>query len=108
VKGYIDALAAWDDPDDPDNALWVIDYKSDVLAGEDLAAAAQRRVREHYAVQARLYAIAADRMRGERRLAGLLFVFVRHGVAVPVRLADDTLAAWTGWLAAIPRQEASA
>jgi exodeoxyribonuclease V beta subunit len=95
VKGFIDAIAAWGDE------LWVVDYKSDVLAGEDVAAAAQRRVREHYAVQARLYGIAADRMRGERRLAGLLFAFVRHGVAVPVRLDDATLAAWTDWLAAI-------
>jgi len=101
VKGFIDAIAAWDDE------LWVIDYKSDVLAGEDVALAAQRRVREHYAVQARLYALAADRMRGERRLAGLLFAFVRHGVAVPVRLDADTLAAWTDWLAGIPRLEAS-
>ena len=101
VKGFIDALAAWDDE------LWVVDYKSDVLGGADLGAAAQRRVREHYAVQARLYAIAADRMRGGRRLAGLLFAFVRHGVAVPVRVGDDTLAAWSEWLAAIPRQEAS-
>jgi ATP-dependent exoDNAse (exonuclease V) beta subunit len=101
VKGFIDAIAAWGDE------LWVIDYKSDVLAGDDVAAAAQRRVREHYAVQARLYGLAADRMRGERRLAGLLFAFVRHGVAVPVRLDDETLAAWTGWLAGIPRLEAS-
>ncbi len=101
VKGFIDAIAAWGDE------LWVIDYKSDVLAGEDLAAAAQRRVREHYAVQARLYAIAADRMRGTRRLAGLLFAFVRHGVAVPVQIGGEALAEWTGWLAAIPRQEAS-
>ena len=101
VKGFIDALAAWDDE------LWVVDYKSDVLGGADIAAAAQRRVREHYAVQARLYALAADRMRGGRRLAGLLFAFVRHGVAVPVRVGGDTLAAWAEWLAAIPRQEAS-
>jgi exodeoxyribonuclease V beta subunit len=101
VKGFIDALAAWDDE------LWVVDYKSDLLAGADLAAAAQRRVREHYAVQARLYAIAADRMRGARRLAGLLFSFVRHRIAVPVRIAEGTLDAWAAWLAAIPRQEAS-
>ncbi|HEX4422950.1 MAG TPA: UvrD-helicase domain-containing protein [Kofleriaceae bacterium] len=95
VKGFIDALVAWDDE------LWVLDYKSDLLAGDDLAAAAQRRVRERYGVQARLYAIAADRMRGRRRLAGLLFAFVRHGITVPVRLADDTLAGWIAWLAQI-------
>jgi exodeoxyribonuclease V beta subunit len=95
VRGFIDALVAWDDE------LWILDYKSDLLAGDDLAAAAQRRVRERYAVQARLYAIAADRLRGRRRLAGLLFGFVRHGIVVPVRIADDTLATWTAWLAEI-------
>jgi ATP-dependent exoDNAse (exonuclease V) beta subunit len=95
VKGFIDALVAWDDE------LWVLDYKSDVLAGDDLAARAQHRVRERYAVQARLYAIAADRLRGRRRLAGLLFAFVRHDVVVPVRTTDDTLAMWSDWLARI-------
>jgi len=95
VKGFIDGLVAWDDD------LWVLDYKSDLLAGDDLAALAQRRVRERYAVQARLYAIAADRLRGSRRLAGLLFAFIRHGVVVPVRMADDTLATWSAWLAQI-------
>jgi exodeoxyribonuclease V beta subunit len=95
VKGFIDALVAWDDE------LWVLDYKSDLLAGDDLGAAAQRHVRERYAVQARLYAIAADRLRGPRRLAGLLFVFVRHGVVVPVRITDETLATWAAWLARI-------
>jgi ATP-dependent exoDNAse (exonuclease V) beta subunit len=99
VRGFIDALVAWDDE------LWVLDYKSDVLAGDDLARAADQRVREHYAVQARLYAIAAERMRGGRKLAGLLFAFVRYGVVVPVRLADDTLAVWTQWLADIPGLE---
>jgi exodeoxyribonuclease V beta subunit len=95
VKGYIDGLVAWDDD------LWVLDYKSDLLVGDDLAAAAQRRVRERYAVQARLYAIAADRMRGRRRLAGLLFAFIRHEVVVPVRIGDATLATWNDWLAQI-------
>jgi len=79
----------------------VLDYKSDLLAGDDLAAAAQRRVRERYAVQARLYAIAADRLRGPRRLAGLLFAFIRHDLVVPVRIAEDTLATWSDWLARI-------
>jgi hypothetical protein len=99
VKGFIDGLIAWDDE------LWVLDYKSDLLVGEDLAAVAQRRVRERYAVQARLYAIAADRLRGRRRLAGLLFAFVRHDITVPIRIADDTLAGWTDWLARIAAHE---
>jgi ATP-dependent exoDNAse (exonuclease V) beta subunit len=101
VKGFIDGLVAWDDDD-----LWVLDYKSDLLAGDDLAAAAQRRVRERYAVQARLYAIATDRMRGSRRLAGLLFAFIRHGIVVPVRLGDETLATWSDWLVRISQPAA--
>ncbi|MGN6104953.1 MAG: UvrD-helicase domain-containing protein [Kofleriaceae bacterium] len=100
VKGFIDALVAWGDE------LWVLDYKSDLLAGSDLAAAAQHRVREHYAVQARLYALAANRLRGQRRLAGLLFAFVRHGVTAPVHVTDFALAMWTEWLAALPHHEA--
>ncbi len=110
VKGYIDALLAYDDD------LWVLDYKSDVLAlggpggagtgsvtrgpGE-LLAAAIHRVREHYAIQARLYAIAADRIRGRRRFAGLLFAFIRYGIVVPVRVGDETLIAWQDWLGRI-------
>src|SRR5690606_7354541 len=74
VKGFIDALVAWNDE------LWVLDYKSDLLVGSDLAMAARTRVQEHYAVQARLYALAADKLRGARRLGGLLFAFGRHGV----------------------------
>jgi exodeoxyribonuclease V beta subunit len=92
VRGFIDALVAWDDE------LWVLDYKSDALAGEDLAAAARARIEERYAVQTRLYAIAAERLRGERRLAGMLFAFVRHGITVPIRVTDATIATWTRWL----------
>jgi exodeoxyribonuclease V beta subunit len=95
VKGYIDALIAWDDE------LWVLDYKSDLLVGDDLAALARHRVAERYAVQARLYALAADRMRGRRRLAGLLFAFIRHDLVVPVPIADDAIATWSDWLARI-------
>ena len=93
VKGFIDALVAWDD------ALWVLDYKSDLLSGNDLAAAARARVDEHYTVQARLYALAADKLRGSRQLGGLLFAFVRHGIVVPIRVGEDTLPAWSQWLA---------
>ncbi|MEJ7604379.1 MAG: PD-(D/E)XK nuclease family protein [Kofleriaceae bacterium] len=91
VKGYIDALLAWDDE------LWVLDYKSDVL-GEDRVTSATARVREHYGIQARLYALAATRMGGGRRFAGLLFAFVRYGIVVPVRVDDTQLATWTAWL----------
>jgi exodeoxyribonuclease V beta subunit len=95
VKGFIDALVAWDDE------LWVLDWKSDLLGGNDVQAAASDRVREHYHVQARLYALAADKLRGSRRLAGLLFAFVRHNVVVPMRIADDTLATYAHWLATL-------
>ena len=43
------------------------------------------------------------------RLAGLLFVFVRHGVVVPVPVTDDTVATWADWLTRIvDRPEAHA
>src|SRR5690606_29610127 len=38
VKGFIDALVAWNDE------LWVLDYKSDLLVGTDLAMVARARV----------------------------------------------------------------
>jgi hypothetical protein len=94
VRGFIDALVAWDDEE-----LWIVDYKSDVLAGTDLVAAARARVEEHYAVQARLYSIAVDRMRGRRRLAGMLYAFMRHDIVVPWRVDEDHLATWRTWLA---------
>jgi exodeoxyribonuclease V beta subunit len=93
VRGYIDALVAWDDEE-----LWIVDYKSDVLTGADLVAAARARVEQHYAVQARLYAIATDRMRGRRRLAGMLYAFMRHDIVVPWRVDDDQLVTWRAWL----------
>jgi exodeoxyribonuclease V beta subunit len=102
VKGFIDALVAYDDE------LWVLDYKSDLLHGSDLAAAARAHVDDHYMVQARLYALAADRMRRQRRFAGLLYTFVRYNVTVALRVDEDTLPAWTTWLATLPaRSEAT-
>jgi exodeoxyribonuclease V beta subunit len=95
ARGFIDVLVAWDD------ALWVLDYKSDVLAGDDLGAAARARVAERYSVQMRIYALAAARLRGARRLAGLLFAFVRHGIVVPVRTSDEMIAGWSTWLATL-------
>ncbi len=95
VKGYIDALVAYDDE------LWVLDYKSDLLRGTDLAVAAKHHVEEHYMVQARLYALAAERMSGRRRFAGLLYTFVRYNITVPLRIEDTTLAEWSNWLATL-------
>jgi exodeoxyribonuclease V beta subunit len=97
VRGYIDALVAWDDE------LWVVDYKSDRLDGRNAA----DHVAEHYAIQARLYALAADRLRGARRLGGVLFAFVRRGIAVPIRTTDETIAGWSRWLAALDLGEVS-
>jgi hypothetical protein len=37
-------------------------------------------------------------MRGPRRLAGVLYAFVRHGIVVPLRLDPTTLADWATWL----------
>jgi exodeoxyribonuclease V beta subunit len=89
VKGFVDVLVAWDDQ------LWVLDYKSDLLADPAHAAA---HAHEHYALQMRLYALAAARVQGARSLAGILFAFVRHGVTVAVRTPEDKLDAWTRWL----------
>ena len=99
VKGYIDALVAWDDE------LWVLDYKSDVLP-DDPVSSATDHARSHYAVQLRLYALAAERMRGGRRVAGMLFAFIRYGVVVAMPVDDDKLAEWTRWLAEL-RTEAA-
>jgi ATP-dependent exoDNAse (exonuclease V) beta subunit len=92
VKGFIDALVVYDDE------LWVLDYKSDLLAGSDPLAAARAHVDQHYLVQARLYALAAERLRGTRRLAGLLYAFIRYDVVVPLRVDDAMLGEWTTWL----------
>jgi len=93
VRGFIDALVAYDDE------LWVLDYKSDLLRGTDLAAAARHHVDEHYMVQARLYALAADRLKGRRQFAGLLYTFVRYNLTVALRVDEATLAEWSTWLA---------
>lgn len=81
IKGYIDALVAWDE------RLWVVDYKSDVL--DDDPAAMDRHVDEHYRIQVELYALAAARMLGvtdeasrRRRFGGLLYWFLRPGAIV--------------------------
>ncbi len=92
VRGYIDALVGWGDE------LWVVDYKSDAIGRERPAQAAQARADERYAVQARLYGLAANRLRGARRLAGVLFMFIREHVMVPVHIDDALLVEWTRWL----------
>ncbi|MEZ4365938.1 MAG: UvrD-helicase domain-containing protein [Kofleriaceae bacterium] len=93
VRGYIDALVAWDD------RLWVIDYKSDVLPQPSHAAAAAL-VEERYREQARLYGLAGARaQRPGLRLGGLLYWFVRDQLVVPIVVDDATLAGWTRWLA---------
>jgi exodeoxyribonuclease V beta subunit len=96
VRGFIDVLVGYDD------ALWVLDYKSDLLPGAtaaELTAAARHRTDARYAIQARLYALAAARLAGPRPLAGLLYHYVRHGVVVAIRTDDATLTRWAAWLA---------
>jgi len=85
VKGFIDALVAFGDE------LWVLDYKSDRLASP---AKAREHAEAHYLVQAKLYALAADKLRGRRTLRGVLFAFVRHGVTVPVEVDLASAASW--------------
>ena len=99
VTGFVDALVAYGDE------LWVLDYKSDVLV--DPARSAAEHVREHYAIQQRLYGIAADRLRGGRRLGGMLFAFVRYGIAVALPIDDARLAEWTDWLARLRTESAA-
>ena len=99
VRGYIDALARWNDE------LWVIDYKTDVLADPK---AAREHVYKHYLMQARLYAVAAERVNAGAPLAGLVFAFVRYGLAVPIRIDDDLLANRDAELASLSTVEVSA
>ncbi len=99
VRGYIDALVRWND------ALWVIDYKTDVLADPK---AAREHVYKHYLMQARLYAVAAERVDGGAPLAGLIFAFVRYGLAVAIRIEDALLADRHAELASISTVEISA
>jgi exodeoxyribonuclease V beta subunit len=93
VKGFIDAMIVYGDE------LWVLDYKSDALVAPGDAKA---RVAEHYEVQARLYALAAERMCPDKRFAGLLFAFVRYGVVVPRRVDAEKLTEWRTWLETLP------
>lgn len=93
VKGFIDLLVRIGDD------LWVLDYKSDYL-GNGGAAAAQQRVEDKYQLQARLYAVAAQRLVPPGgRLAGLLFAFVRHQLVIAIATPPAALAQWHGWLA---------
>lgn len=76
VKGYIDAIVAWDD------RWFVLDYKSDVI--DDDVDAIVRHTDEHYALQAELYAVAARRMLrltdaddAAARFGGLLYYYLR-------------------------------
>lgn len=93
VKGYLDVLARYGED------LWVVDYKSDWL-GEATPALARQRVEDKYLLQARLYAVAAQRMVPHgHRLAGLVFLFLRHHLAIGVATPPADLAAWHGWLA---------
>ena len=98
AKGFIDLLVAWD------RRVWIVDYKSNVLA-ELGQPAAEREVARSYAMQARLYAIAAQRMLGERAFAetfgGLVFWFLRPQLLVAQRPTWAELERWYASLAEI-------
>jgi exodeoxyribonuclease V beta subunit len=92
VKGFIDLLVRSGDD------LWVLDYKSDFL-GDGGEASARQRVDDKYQLQARLYAVAAERMVPPGcRLAGLLFAFVRHQLVIGVATPPAELRRWHHWL----------
>ncbi len=98
VKGFIDLLVRSGDD------LWVLDYKSDFL-GDGGEASARHRVDDKYQLQARLYAVAAQRMVPEGcRLAGLLFAFVRHQLVIGVATPPAELSRWHGWLSQLDVQ----
>ena len=90
VKGFIDAIVAWD------RRWFVVDYKSDVLDGDD--AALRAHVQEHYGIQAELYGLAASKMLGldgpgplRARFGGLLYWFMRPGKIVHLAPTWDDL-----------------
>jgi exodeoxyribonuclease V beta subunit len=99
ARGYVDLLVGWDE------RLWVVDYKSDVIAAQTAAEARPHALR-HYRQQSQLYTVAAARLLGlageddfRRRFGGVLFWFLRSNYVVdlPVRWAD--VATWTRELA---------
>jgi ATP-dependent exoDNAse (exonuclease V) beta subunit len=94
VKGVIDLLVEWDD------RLWIVDYKTDVLAARTRAAA-EARVKDRYDIQARLYGLAAARLVPRQRLGGLLYWFVRDQIVIPLSCGPDRLADWERWLEAV-------
>jgi exodeoxyribonuclease V beta subunit len=101
AKGFIDLLVAWDD------RVWIVDYKSNVL--DELGrGAAEAEVERSYGWQTKLYAIAAQRMIGERdfgaRFGGLLFWFVRPQLIVPRRPTSAEVTRWHAELADLPPQ----
>ena len=95
AQGVLDALVVWNDQ------LWVIDWKSDQLA-QPTQKAARRIVDERYAVQAQLYALAAQRIATpERPLAGVLYWFLRDHIIVAIPATPAALVDWATWLATV-------
>ncbi len=72
LEGVIDLLYRLD------GQLWIADYKTDMIPLDQVAARA-----DTYREQARLYQVAVAQSLGEP-VAGFEFIFLRHGVAVPV------------------------
>ena len=97
VRGVLDALVRWDD------AVWIVDYKSDLLGHAD-PVAARRLVEDRYRTQAALYGLAGARIHAQwpspaPRFAGLLYWFVRDQIVVPIEATPSNLTSWRQWLA---------
>jgi exodeoxyribonuclease V beta subunit len=99
ARGFIDLLVGWDE------RVWVVDYKSDVLASTTLAAA-RVHTHEHYHQQAQLYGVAAARLLDldgddacRRRFGGVLYWFLRYDYVVDLRVSWPELGRWTAELA---------
>lgn len=80
LTGAIDVLAVFG------TSAWIIDYKTDAIEAHQAHALA----REHYGLQAAIYAAAAARcLPADCALAGVLVWYVRPNVAVSVLTSDE-------------------
>jgi ATP-dependent helicase/nuclease subunit A len=66
-----------------DGRLWIADYKTDMIAADQLAARA-----EHYGEQARLY-VEAVRSCLREPVGGFEFMFLRHGVSISLSFEPE-------------------
>jgi exodeoxyribonuclease V beta subunit len=79
IQGFIDLLFVHDE------RVYLADWKSDLLGRAPTKSALDAHVAKHYALQAKIYALALlkllrirDRADYEARVGGLLYIFLRH------------------------------